>query len=205
MNLVTPRGCAAAFFAFLGLAGSIVADVTSQRTLSAPVDVSTAFHDFANTYFVAEHVAEFDLATGSGKLGWKRSAYTWGMSFNNTSSTYEPLPKGNEWPRTAYAVDPTLPFSLEFVSPRTIRLRMATSATPRPAKESSLMLVREPVADGSWTRTKIEGGWEFKGAAGSVVLNEKPWRIEICDAAGRLLTQSVTEKSRIAILVRTPS
>ncbi|MFT3870829.1 MAG: glycoside hydrolase family 31 protein [Nibricoccus sp.] len=197
MNLVTPRGCAAAFFAFLGLAGSSVADVTSQRTLSAPIDVSAAFRDFANTYFVAERVAEFDLATGAGKLGWKRSAYTWGMSFNNTSSTYEPLPKGNEWPRTAYAVDPALPFSLEFVSPRTIRLRMATSATPRPTKEASLMLVREPVADGSWTRTKIEGGWEFKSTKGSVVLNEKPWRIEIRDAAGRLLTQTVTEKAEL--------
>jgi len=175
----------------------VLADVTSQKILSAPVDVSPAFRDFANTYFIANHVAEFDVTTGVGKLSWQRSAYTWGMAFNNSSATYNQA-KGNEWPPTVYAVDPSLPFSLEFVSPRTIRLRMATSATARTNQPASLMLVKEPVADSSWTRTKIDGGWEFKGAAGSVILRENPWRLEIHDVAGRLLTQTVTEKAELS-------
>jgi alpha-D-xyloside xylohydrolase len=196
-----PRSaCVGLWFKFgaLALAGvsPVMADVTSQPILSSVVDVSRDFRDFANSYFIADHVAAFDPATGSGKLGWRRTKYQWGLSFNNTSATYEKVP-GNEWPTTVYSVDPALPFSLEFVSPRTIRLRMATSATARAEREKSLMLVREPQRDGSWETTKIEGGWVFKSAVGEVTLRDKPWRIEIRDAAGKLLTQTLTEKSEL--------
>ena len=70
----------ALFAVVLAYGTPAVADVTSQKILSAPVDVSPAFRDFANTYFIANHVAEFDQATGAGKLSWQRSAYTWGMA-----------------------------------------------------------------------------------------------------------------------------
>lgn len=156
--------------------------------LNAPVDVAADFADPNNTFFVADKVAAFDPATGKGQLEWKRSARGIGVSFNNARPGLSPT-RPNEWPPQEYAADPTLPFSLEFISPRTVRLRVATTATPPPAREE-LMLVRPPTRDPSWQSQRIEGGWEFRSAHGTVVLHENPWFVEFRDATGRLLTST---------------
>lgn len=156
--------------------------------LNAPVDVAPDFADPANTLFVAHDLVAFDPATGAGRLRWKRSVASVGFSFNNAQPSVRTSPP-NEWPPQEYAADPELPFFLEFISPRTIRVRLATTATNPPPRES-LMLVRRPERDASWSSTRIEGGWEFRGAHGSVVLREKPWSVEFRDAAGRLLTST---------------
>ncbi len=156
--------------------------------VNAPLDVSPDFTNPANTLFVASELAAFDAATGAGQLQWKRSAWTTAMTFNNMNVDVQPA-KANEWPTREYEADPVLPFSLEFVSPSTVRLRVRTTATPGPARASP-MLVKPPARDTSWTPARIEGGWEFRSARGSVVLREKPWAVEFHDATGRLLTST---------------
>ena len=187
-------------FALLALifTPTVFGSVTSEPIVNAPVDVSPAFRDFANTYFLADHLDSFDPATGEGKLAWQRCAYAWDCSFDNASATFQTA-KANEWPTTVYAANPSLPFVLEFVSPRTIRLRFRTTATGGFASDAdSLMLVSPPARDtASWHSEKIDGGWQFTSDAGSVRLYEKPWRIEIRDAAGRLLTQTVSNKQDV--------
>ncbi len=180
------RWCLVSIISLLAAhAGDVVPNL-----LTAPTDVSPAFRDFANQYFLADQLAEYDPATGAGRITWKRTTYTSAMNFVNMHASYQPV-KANEWPNNIYEGNPTLPFTIEAVGPRTIRLRIKTNATPVPERES-LMLVKAPTRDASWQATKIEGGYELKSAAGSVVLRDKPWRIEIRDAAGRLLTDTVS-------------
>ncbi len=46
-------------------------------------------------------------------------------SFNHTVAAIGPA-KPNEFPADQYAANPTLPFSIDFVSPRTLRIRMTS-------------------------------------------------------------------------------
>jgi alpha-D-xyloside xylohydrolase len=42
----------------------------------------------------------------------------------------------------------------------------------------------------SWQYARIEGGHRYTSSGGSVAIFEKPWRIELRDAAGKLLTRT---------------
>lgn len=168
--------------------------------LNAPVDISADFQSTAHTYFLADQLTAFDLATGAGKVRWERSRYGAGMLFNHMSPGYRKV-EGNEWPKDIYAENPELPFSIQYVSANTLRLRMQSSATAKPTSES-LMLVRDPKEDGSWQGRRVEGGYEFGSVAGSVFLREKPWRLEVRDAAGRALTGTLSESGQPFCFVR---
>src|SRR5215469_3363175 len=93
--------------------------------LNDPIDVSGDFRDVANTYYLADSLADFDPATHSGNIRYQRAQYYTRQAFNNMLAVLKPV-AGNEFPENEYAVNPALPFSIEFVSPRTIRIR-ATS------------------------------------------------------------------------------
>lgn len=183
--MTPPDNMKSAPLLLLGLMASLHA--AGPAWLNAPVDVSPDFADQNNTLFVTGNVVAFDPATGAGQLEWKRSARGIGLSFDNAHPGIHPTTP-NEWPPQEYA-DPHLPFSLEFVSPNTVRLRLRTTATPPPARDE-LMLVKAPARDTSWTPVRIEGGYEFRGTHGSVILREKPWAVEFRDASGRLLTST---------------
>ncbi len=117
------------------------------HVMGDPVDVSQEFSKGENTYFVGSRVTAFDPANGSGSLQWNRHMRRTFFSFNKMDRTLTP-DKGNEFP-AEYDENPTLPFLIEFVSPRTIRLRMKTSPDPI-TEETSLMLVGNPPKDKSW-------------------------------------------------------
>jgi alpha-D-xyloside xylohydrolase len=156
--------------------------------LNTPVDVSPSFQDFTSTYFVADNLSEFDPVTGEGKVTWKRHRLATRHAFNNTLAHLQPV-ENNEFPDIEYEADPYLPFSLDFVSPRTVRVRMKTGL---PARDEGLspMLVREPPRDTSWKMEKVSGGYRYANAHGSVTIIEKPWHLEFHDSNGRLLTRT---------------
>jgi len=159
---------------------------TSPSLLADRVDVSPDFRDFANNYYVADAVVQFDPATASGTLKWVRNNRYPRLAFNYIEGVLRPF-EGVIFPEKEYDVDPVWPFSIQFVTPRTVRIRVKTGPDIRPA-EPSLMLVREPPVDTSWKYSKVEGGHRYTSSAGSVTVSEKPWRIELRDAAGKLLT-----------------
>jgi alpha-D-xyloside xylohydrolase len=153
-----------------------------------PVDVSADFGDFANAYYVADSLAEFDPATASGTVAWQRHARYPRIAFNNMQPVLRPF-EGVIFPDREYETNPVLPFSISFVSPRAVRIRVATG--PRTTREpESLMLAREPPRDASWAYRKEEGAHVYSSAAGSVRMVHKPWRIELRDARGRVLTHT---------------
>lgn len=160
----------------------------STTLLNEPLDLSNDFRDFTNTYFLADSLAAFDPGSGQGQLKWRRNQYFPQHAFNNTMAGIHRV-RGNEFPGVEYAVDPVLPFSVEFVSPRAVRIRINTGQTA-PATEPSLMLVKEPQKDNSWVYTKTKDGHQYKSAFGTVTITQNPWAIEFRDAAGKLLTKT---------------
>jgi alpha-D-xyloside xylohydrolase len=161
-----------------------------QYLLNEPVDISGDFHDFTNTYYLADSLASFDPATGKGEIIYRRYGYSTRLAFNNMLGALEPVPP-NEFPANEYAASPILPFSVEFISARTVRIHAATGFQVRPPEES-LMLVggKAPADRGSWRYTRTEVGHTYTSAFGSVTISVKPWRIEFRDPGGRLLTQT---------------
>ena len=164
--------------------------VDDPPLLNDIVDISADFHEFTNTYFFADSLASFDPSTASGSLVWQRNQWFTRIAFNNMLAVPRPF-EGITFPEGEYAIDPELPFSLEFITPRTVRIRINSGMTPmRVADEPSPMLVGEPPHDTSWRMRAIDGGWRYTSAGGSVTVMTDPWRIEFRDAAGRLLTKT---------------
>jgi alpha-D-xyloside xylohydrolase len=175
----------------LGLAVRLPAQGSGNQPpplLSDLVDVSRDFRDYTVAYYVGDHVESFDPAAGTGRLTWRRHQLVPRLAFDNMGAGLRPF-EGAVFPEKEYPVDPALPFALEFVSPRTVRIRVWTTDRPRPEGES-LMLVQAPPRDTSWQGGKVEGGQRYTSAYGSVTVLEKPWHLEFRDAGGRLLTRT---------------
>ena len=153
------------------------------------VDVSGDFHEYRNTYFLADKLAGFDPASGVGAITWARNQLYPRIAFNNMENVLRPF-EGVTFPEGEYAVNQTLPFSIQFVSPRAVRIRIRTGPRAR-AEEPSPMLVREPPRDASWKMARIAGGYRYASEAGSVTILENPWHIEFRDAQGRLATNAM--------------
>jgi len=171
-----------------GAAGRLAAANPLPPLLNDPIDVSGDFRDFSDLYYLADRLAAFDPATGTGKITWQRSEYFTRQAFDNMLAVIKPVTP-NEFPENEYAANPTLPFSIEFVSPRTLRLRL-TSGPQFRKSAGELMLAGEVPQDHSWKYSRVESGHRYTSDFGSVTICEKPWHIEFRDAQGRLLTKT---------------
>jgi alpha-D-xyloside xylohydrolase len=160
----------------------------TPRLLNDPVDISGDFRALENTYYLADKVSEFDPATHSGKIVYQRAQYRVRHAFDNDLSLITPV-KPNEFPENEYAANPEQPFSIDFVSPRTLRIRMTSGPQVHPP-QPELMLAGPVPADDSWKYEKVPGGWRYASAFGSVTIQENPFHIEIRDAQGKLLTET---------------
>ncbi|MFZ1292391.1 MAG: hypothetical protein WAR79_20015, partial [Melioribacteraceae bacterium] len=97
----------------------------NQTLLNEPIDVSGDFRNLSNTYYIADSLVQFDPSTGTGKIKYQRHEYVTRMAFNNMMSVLEPV-VANEFPSIEYEASPQLPFSIEFVSPKTIRIKVTS-------------------------------------------------------------------------------
>ncbi|MCX6237174.1 MAG: alpha-xylosidase [Bacteroidia bacterium] len=159
--------------------------------VNEPFDISGDFRNFSNTYYLADSLSAFDPKTGKGEITYRRYEYSTRQAFNNMLSVLKPvLP--NEFPTAEYAGSPALPFSIEFTSPRTVRIRASSRFQVKPDRES-LMLVngKAPQDLNSWKYSPTEGGYRYTSQFGSVTIIKAPWRIEIRDAKGKLLTHTI--------------
>jgi alpha-D-xyloside xylohydrolase len=160
----------------------------SPRLLNEPVDVSGDFRNFSHTYYLADKLAEFDPITRSGKINYQRAQYFTRQAFDNMLAGVKPV-EPNEFPSNEYETNPILPFSIEFVSPKTVRLR-ATSGPQSGKQPESLMLAGPVAKDDSWKYSRTTNGHRYTGQFGSVTIIERPWSIEFRDAHGQLLTKT---------------
>ena len=71
------------------------------------VDISADFHEYRNTYFLADKLTGFDPATGAGTLNWTRHQQIPRIAFSNMENNLEPF-KGSTFPEAEYAINPAL-------------------------------------------------------------------------------------------------
>ncbi len=163
----------------------------NQALQNEPLDISGDYRNLVNSYYIADSLSSFDPVSGKGRLTFKRYEYFTRQAFDNTLAVLRQT-RPIDFPEGEYAVSPDLPFSLEFVSPRTIRLRTFSRLDPK-TDADSLMLVNGNVPRDtlSWKFSKSAGSYRYSGKYGSVVINSFPWRVEFYDASGKLLTRTV--------------
>lgn len=169
------------------LAQPHVNDGTSYL-MNQPLDMSTDFRDLSNTLFFADHLESFDAKSGEGLVNWKRGHLMPRQAFNTNGAQPRKM-RMLDFPFTAYENDPNLKFKIDFVTPRTVRIRMlTTSVEPKPA--ASIMLAKEPGRDGSWKVTETNDKIIYSSDYGTIQINKNPWRIVLKDKAGRILSQT---------------
>ena len=169
------------------LAQPHVNDGTSYL-MNQPLDMSTDFRDLSNTLFFADHLESFDAKSGEGLVNWKRGHLMPRQAFNTNGAQPRKM-RMLDFPFTAYENAPNLKFKIDFVTPRTVRIRMLTTPVePKPA--ASIMLAKEPGRDGSWKVTETNDKIVYSSDYGTIQINKNPWRIVLKDKAGRILSQT---------------
>jgi alpha-D-xyloside xylohydrolase len=179
-------------FLFIALfAAPAFAQLQGTDVLNEPTDISPDFVDYRNTFYLADELATFDPATGKGTVKYIRYEFSTAMAFNNMVSRLSPV-NPNEFPGTEYQGSPELPFTVQFVSERTVRIKM-TSGPQFVSNEPSLMLVdgTAPSNIEAWDYEAIEGGHQYTSPYARVVITENPWHVYLYDADGKLLTSTV--------------
>jgi len=172
------------------ITGQIPPQASPTCLVNEAVDISGDFRDFSNTYYLADSLASFDPSTARGTISYRRYEFSTRQAFNNILAQLRPV-RQNEFPSIEYAASPELSFSLEFITPRTFRIRANTGSQSAPGRKS-LMLARGKVTRHTrWEYSPVPGGHKYASSHGAVVVNERPWRIEIYNAQGELITRTM--------------
>ena len=182
--------------------------VAQAQVLGVPADVCQDFQKLENVYFIGSRVSSFDPATGQGTLQWDRYLRNTTLSFNKVDVGFT-RGRATEFPATEYDQDPSLPFAITFVTPRTIRLRFSTRAVPLSDDQSlgerqSLMLAGPVAKDTSWRVEQNEREIVYTGAHGRVRIVKQPWHIEIYDDRDHLLTRTQNIGDPATFITPTP-
>ena len=69
----------------------------NNRLLNEMIDISGDFRSFANTYYCADKLIDFDPAAGRGKIRYVRHEYTTRQAFDNMLGALSPV-QANEFP-----------------------------------------------------------------------------------------------------------
>src|SRR5215207_1792493 len=154
-----------------------------------PIDVGEEFVKQENHFFIASKIEEFDSSSASGKIRWKGQALKQRVSYHQITPQFEDYKVWEDVPPEEYEDDQDLPFSVSFITPRTVRLQISTQVGAL-REETSLMLDGEPKADDSWEMSNAESATIYRSQFGSITVTHDPLRFEFHDASGRLLTSS---------------
>jgi alpha-D-xyloside xylohydrolase len=155
-----------------------------------PVDVSEEFTKQQNHFFVGSVVQEFDPETASGEILWRGLALKQRVSYHQLTLQFEDYKVWEDTPPEEYEDEQALPFSLSFVSPKTVRLRLAARARGIKDEPSLMFAVPPPTDDSTWQMSEAETRTAYEGPFGSVAVDKDPVRFEFRDASGRLLTRT---------------
>lgn len=159
-----------------------------RHRLNQPLDPRRDFLENDAYVFVASKFESFDAASGQGKLLWGRHRRKPRIAFNHMTMPVEAV---EDWQfPPAYPEPKVLPFEISFIDERTLRLRFRSRPGAFPSDEGSAMLAGAPGRSKAWKASSSEGKSEWRGPHGSVTVELDPFRIEIRDAAGKVLLRS---------------
>jgi alpha-D-xyloside xylohydrolase len=154
-----------------------------------PIDPSEEFSKQYNHFFLAQKLEGFDPRSASGKIEWEGFSLAQRVSYHQVTLPFAQGKSWNDAPSSEYDDVQRFPFSLAFVTPRTVRLRLA--ARPQELPEGgSLMLDGEVPADDSWGVDDDGSRATYTGPFGSVTAERDPFHLEFRDESGKLLTRT---------------
>jgi len=164
---------------------------STEYFMNLPKDISADFSDIGHTYFLADSLADFNTATGEGHVKWNRYRMAPRQAFN-LNGLWPVRMQMLDFPDTAYDNDPLLKIDIDFVSARTVRIKMLTSPIETKNDDTNdLMLDGVPAKDDtSWKTVTTADGIEYRSQYGAVKIMRHPWRIVIKDSKGKILTQT---------------
>lgn len=164
-------------------------------------DVSGDFCDLANTYFLADSIAGFDLNKGEGLLNWKRYRLAPRQAFNLNG--YWPVRmKMLDFPDTQYDNDPNLKIRIQKIDDRTLRITVFTSPIePKMDEANDPMFSPEFISGnfgngnarmgkGRWNTSASAQSIIYKNGNGELEIQKYPFRLILRDAKGKILTQT---------------
>ena len=182
--------------------GSAVAQIQTnagvQYLQGMQKDMSTDFYDLSNTYFLADSLVSFDSSKGEGLVQWKRYRLSPRQAFNLNG--YWPVRMQMlDFPDAAYENDPSLKIKIDWISPRTARIRMLTTPVePKDTDQDDVMFCETfkarkkgipiPVIQPNKPNSISFG--LGSSSYGSIEIQKYPFRIVIKDAKGKVLTQT---------------
>ena len=179
---------------FSSVAAQIQTNAGIQYLQCMPKDVSTDFSDLSNTYFLADSLVNFDVQKGVGLVNWKRYRMSPRQAFNLNG--YWPVRMQMlDFPDAAYENDPNLKLSIEFITPRTVRIRLLTTPVePKNTDQEDVMFCDDFKKLATSTPSIRKGETDrtifYSSEYGSVEIQKYPWRLVIKDAKGKVLTQT---------------
>ncbi|MBO4826413.1 MAG: alpha-xylosidase [Prevotella sp.] len=189
------------FVLFLGCVGAAQAQLQTnggyQYLQAQPKDVSADFYDLSNTYFLADSLADFDAAKGEGRLNWKRYRLSPRQAFNLNG--YWPVRMQMlDFPDAAYDNDPNLKIRIDFLSPRTVRIRMLTTPVePANTDKDDPMFSPAFIAaqsankgNSAWRTTSTGNVITYSTDFGRIEVQRYPFRLVLKNADGKILTQT---------------
>ncbi len=166
---------------------------TFAQLMNQAKDMSKGYVDMTATYFFADKLAQFDTTTGEGKVQWARHSLEPRQAFNTNTVVADRL-KMKDFPESGYENDPAYRFKVDFISDRTVRVRMLTSlVAPKDVEE--IMLSEQFVKNSprtTWTCQENEKEIVYTSPKGSMTIQKNPWRIILKDVTGKVLTQTWT-------------
>ena len=155
--------------------------------LNAPIDVSKEFDRVENIYFNSTKIAQIDPQGLAGQIEWKRYSRKLRTSFNQVLFPFEETIAW-EFPPD-YGEEKLLPFDISFVSPRTIRIRMAAKSAV--LKDEPSLILEHVSIDDSWEVVVEDQCTMCRSDWGSLTVSHDPLQFELRDHRGRLLTESL--------------
>lgn len=188
MKSIIPNGWILSLALIVGLQSGY-AQRQHMGIVNEPVDISSDFNDFQNTYYFADHLADFDPTTGKGHIKFERYEYKTRYAFNNMLGVLRPVTP-NEFPEGEYEAAPVQPFEISFITPNTVRIRIKSGVETNEDAPSLMLAGGFPKADHSWKYEKQGDNHVYTSASGKVIISTNPWRISFYDASGKLLTQT---------------
>jgi len=207
-NLFSVIGLISALCGITPVAAQIQTNAGIQYLQCMQKDMSTDFYDLSNTYFLADSLVSFDVAKGEGLVQWKRYRMSPRQAFNLNG--YWPVRMQMlDFPDAAYENDPELKIKIEFITPRTARIRMLTTPVePKDQNADDVMFceefkhraTREGQAPSASQATHTgaspcvsqvtQNSIKYSSDYGTIEIQKYPWRIVIKDAKGKILTQT---------------
>ena len=155
--------------------------------LNAPIDVSREFTKVENIYFHSARIKSIEAEGLSGKIEWKRYGRKLRTSFNQVLFPFE---KSIAWEFPPdYGEDKNLPFAVSFVSPRTIRIRMAAKSDT--LKETPSLILDRVGTDDSWEVINNGQATICRNSWGTLTISHDPLQFQVWDREGKLLTESL--------------